>query len=140
MKVFETSRIGLPGLFSLLGLCLGLLAQQASAQTQAEKNEVQRRYQEDGSGLYMQVATGQALADCLREARNSRAEFMHSAPPHAPKEELERNQRQRCDVHQGADREACEARMRGEGQRSGSVEGGGVMREISRPEPRRGRP
>ena len=123
----------------LLGLCLSVVWPYASAQTQAEKKEAQRRYQEEVRACHS-GRTGQALADCLREARNSRADFMHSATLPAKSEELERNQRQRCDVHQGADREACEARMRGEGQRSGSVEGGGVLREISRPEPRRGRP
>lgn len=127
------------GGLGLLGLCLGLSVQQAAAQAQTEKKEAQRRFQEEVQACHS-GRTGQALADCLRDARNSRAEFLHNAPPPAKTEELERNQRQRCEVHQGADREACEARMRGEGQRSGSVEGGGVMREINRPEHRRGRP
>lgn len=123
----------------LLGVCLSTLLPFASAQTQADKKEAQRRFQEEVAACHS-GRTGQALADCLREARNSRAEYLHSPAPPAKSDELERNQRQRCDVHQGADREACEARMRGEGQRSGSVEGGGVLREISRPEHRRGKP
>ena len=45
-------------------------------------------------------------------------------------EQLRANALARCRVHQGEDRSACEALVRGEGQASGSVSGGGVLREI----------
>lgn len=44
--------------------------------------------------------------------------------------EFERNRLARCDVHKGFDRELCLRRMRGEGTVSGSVEGGGILREL----------
>jgi len=44
--------------------------------------------------------------------------------------EFERNRLARCNVHQGFDRELCLRRMRGEGTVSGSVEGGGILREL----------
>jgi len=44
--------------------------------------------------------------------------------------EFERNRLARCDKHSGEDRELCIRRMNGEGTVSGSVEGGGVLREL----------
>jgi hypothetical protein len=44
--------------------------------------------------------------------------------------EFERNRLARCDLHKGFDRELCLRRMRGEGTVSGSVEGGGILREL----------
>lgn len=44
--------------------------------------------------------------------------------------EFERNRLARCDKHTGEDRELCLRRMRGEGTVSGSVEGGGILREL----------
>jgi len=44
--------------------------------------------------------------------------------------EFERNRLARCDKHQGEDRDYCIRRMNGEGTVSGSVEGGGIYREL----------
>lgn len=44
--------------------------------------------------------------------------------------EFERNRLARCDKHTGEDRELCIRRMNGEGTVSGSVEGGGILREL----------
>jgi hypothetical protein len=44
--------------------------------------------------------------------------------------EFERNRLARCDKHQGEDRDLCIRRMNGEGTVSGSVEGGGIYREL----------
>ena len=43
----------------------------------------------------------------------------------------ERNRYARCEVHKGEDRELCMRRMDGEGTVSGSVSGGGVLRELT---------
>ena len=44
----------------------------------------------------------------------------------------ERNRFARCEVHTSSeDRELCIRRMKGEGTVSGSVEGGGVLRELT---------
>ena len=42
----------------------------------------------------------------------------------------EQNKLARCSYLRGDDRQACERRMRGEGTVSGSVEGGGLYREL----------
>jgi hypothetical protein len=44
--------------------------------------------------------------------------------------EFERNRLARCDRHQGLDRDLCIRRMNGEGTVSGSIEGGGLYREL----------
>lgn len=44
--------------------------------------------------------------------------------------EFERNRLARCDRHAGEDRDLCIRRMNGEGTVSGSVEGGGIYREL----------
>lgn len=44
--------------------------------------------------------------------------------------EFERNKLARCDKHAGEDRDLCIRRMNGEGTVSGSVEGGGIYREL----------
>jgi hypothetical protein len=44
--------------------------------------------------------------------------------------EFEHNRLARCDEHTGEDRDLCIRRMNGEGTVSGSVEGGGILREL----------
>jgi hypothetical protein len=44
--------------------------------------------------------------------------------------EFERNRLARCDKHTGEDRDLCIRRMNGEGTISGSVESGGIYREL----------
>jgi hypothetical protein len=44
--------------------------------------------------------------------------------------EFEHNRLARCDKHTGEDRDLCIRRMNGEGTVSGSVEGGGILREL----------
>lgn len=66
---------------------------------------------------------------CLREARNALAEKRRGALGNAGSN-FEANALARCDAHTGEDRLACQARIRGQGTTSGSVAGGGVLREI----------
>jgi hypothetical protein len=44
--------------------------------------------------------------------------------------EFDRNKFARCEKHSGEDRDLCMRRMSGEGTVSGSVEGGGLYREL----------
>jgi len=44
--------------------------------------------------------------------------------------QLQANTTARCDALPAADRDACVARMQGQGQVSGSVAGGGLLREL----------
>lgn len=72
--------------------------------------------------------TQQDQATCLREARNAQAEKQRGALDNgAP---LEANRMARCDALAGEDKAACQARMMGYGNTTGSVAGGGVLREV----------
>ena len=102
----------------------------AHAQTAAE---LQAQFQQDYAACETQQATTE-LEDCRREARNAYAEAKRGLLANAPNTPYQDNASQRCQVHQDwQDRLACEERMRGEGSVEGSVEGGGVLREIVRP-------
>jgi len=72
--------------------------------------------------------TQQDQATCLEEARNAAAdkkkgELTTQGP-------VAVNALARCEPLAGEDRAACEARIRGYGSTSGSVAGGGVLREV----------
>jgi hypothetical protein len=89
----------------------------------------------DTSGSYqsevqacMQGKTGEDQATCLKEARNAQADKKRGVLDSGAN--FQANARARCESLQGEDRSACEARMMGYGTVSGSVAGGGVIREV----------
>ncbi|HKB55287.1 MAG TPA: hypothetical protein VKD22_14920 [Ramlibacter sp.] len=73
--------------------------------------------------------TQEDRATCLREARNAQAERKRGRLE-IPGAQYQANARARCNALAGEDKAACEARMMGYGETSGSVAGGGVLREI----------
>ena len=75
--------------------------------------------------------TNQDLATCRLEARNSLADA-HRARPSESAQQYQQNALQRCQVHRGDDRVDCEARILDNGNVSGSVDGGGLMRSSVR--------
>jgi len=75
--------------------------------------------------------TGKDTQTCLTEAHNAYGERRRGADLQVSPEELLYNRLRRCEVHQGPERTDCEARMRGQGQTSGSVDGGGLLRELT---------
>lgn len=90
----------------------------------------------DASGNYQQeLRTCQGdmphedRATCLREARNAQAEKRRGRLDNAGGD-FTANALARCGAHTGDERGACEARIQGQGTTSGSVAGGGVLREI----------
>jgi hypothetical protein len=72
--------------------------------------------------------TQQDIDTCLREARNAQAERRHGAL--AQPGDLQSNAMSRCDPLTGEDKAACQARVLGYGNTTGSVAGGGVLREV----------
>ena len=71
--------------------------------------------------------SGQDRQTCLREAGAAAQEGPRGGLTDAP----DANKFARCDYHKDPnDREYCIRRMKGEGTVSGSVEGGGVIREL----------
>lgn len=77
----------------------------------------------------MNGQTQQDRATCLREANNAAAEKRSGRLDNSGAQ-FEANARLRCEALQGEDRSACEARVMGYGKTSGSVAGGGVIREV----------
>lgn len=90
----------------------------------------------DASGSYQQEVqacmtgkTQQDQATCLREARNAQADKKRGALDNAGAR-FEANAGARCDVLTGEDKAACQARVMGYGKTTGSVAGGGLLREV----------
>jgi hypothetical protein len=71
----------------------------------------------------------------VREAQAARVEARRGGLTDVDQAQRDRNLYARCDAHQGEDREYCIRRMKGEGTVSGSVEGGGIYRELRVPVP-----
>ena len=90
----------------------------------------------DASGSYQQEVqaclsgrTQQDQATCLREARNAQADKKRGVLDNAGGR-FEANAATRCDVLMGEDKAACQARVMGYGNTTGSVAGGGLLREV----------
>jgi hypothetical protein len=90
----------------------------------------------DASGSYRQevqaCASGRTQQDsetCLREARNARADRQQGSIATAPGT-FDANAQARCDALGGEEKAACQARVAGYGSTSGSVAGGGVLRQV----------
>lgn len=67
---------------------------------------------------------------CRREAGAARIEARRGTLGQE-NTDFEQNKMARCDVHKNAEeRDYCLRRMRGEGTTTGSVEGGGILREL----------
>ena len=90
----------------------------------------------DATGSYQHEVqsclTGNTQQDretCLREARNAQADKKRGLLDNtqAP---FDANAVARCDVLAGEDKAACKARVMGFGNTTGSVAGGGVLREV----------
>ena len=90
----------------------------------------------DASGNYRQelqaCLRGQTQQDrdtCLREARNARADKQQGQQG-GGSTDLAANALSRCEPLGGEEKAACQARVLGYGETSGSVAGGGVLRQV----------
>ena len=119
-----------------LFLCaLALAATSAVAANDAGRmTSAREAYQRDRQ-FCLSGRSAQDQQTCLREAGAALQEAQRGTLLREGAE-YEQNRFQRCDYHKDAkDREYCMARMRGEGTVSGSVEGGGLLRELRVIEP-----
>ncbi len=90
----------------------------------------------DASGSYQQEVnacmTGKTQQDretCLKEARNAQADKKRGVLDNAGAK-FDNNAAARCGVLAGEEKAACQARVMGYGSTSGSVAGGGLLREV----------
>lgn len=88
----------------------------------------QKVYQRDRAAC-LDGRTNQDRDTCLREAGAAFQETRGGRLGDG-EAEFERNRLLRCDQQPAADRAACIRRMNGEGFTSGSVQGGGIYREL----------
>ena len=100
----------------------------ADAGSQANAQKV---YQRDRAAC-LEGRTSQDRDTCLREAGAALQEARRGRLTDG-EAEFERNRLLRCDQQPAEDRQACVRRMNGEGITSGSVEGGGIYRELTVP-------
>ncbi len=97
------------------------------AQGNAASAEASAVYQRERAAC-LSIASVEDRATCLREAAAAQAQRRKGATPQDTTA-FERNALQRCDALSGDERKDCVARMQGEGSTSGSVSGGGILRE-----------
>lgn len=113
-------------LFALaLGAGLGLSAQ-AAGPSAADANAAYRQE-------VARCNSGQSQEDratCLKEARNAHADALRGRLDNGQQANYEANAVARCDRLPPGDKADCVARMHGQGTVSGSVEAGGIYREM----------
>ena len=93
-----------------------------------DMSEAQARYKQERARC-MSGQSHQDHATCLKEAGAALNEAKRGNLGSGTGQN-EQNQLKRCEVLPAEDREDCLRRMRGEGTISGSVEGGGIYREL----------
>ena len=122
----KTTGIG----FSLIALGALLWVSSGSA-AEPGNASAQSRYQQDRAAC-MNGTSNQDRATCLREAGAALQESKNNRRENAT-DAYEQNRYLRCNPLPPGQREDCVRRMNGEGTVSGSVEGGGIYRELVTP-------
>jgi hypothetical protein len=97
----------------------------------ADRSGAQADYQRDRAACNS-GQSGQDRATCLKEAGAALVEARRGGLDDG-RGQLEKNRLLRCDSQPPQDRDDCVRRMNGEGTTSGSVEGGGILRELVTP-------
>jgi hypothetical protein len=109
-------------------LAAGALLCSTGAFAAGDGDSAQARYQRDVAACN-RGQTAEDHATCMREAGAALQESRRGDLTNAPRSDKQANAQSRCSALTGSDYEACQARMRGEGTVSGSVSGGGLLRE-----------
>lgn len=91
--------------------------------------DISARYQRELAACRNGTSTHQDVATCLHDVRAAHAEQVRGTLPDGAAVDPE-NAMRRCEALKGSDRLACRDRMQGKGTVSGSVAGGGVLREL----------
>jgi len=94
--------------------------------------DAQSVYQKDRAAC-LNGATNQDQATCLKEA-GAALQASKRGGLDDGQAQVEQNRLLRCDGQPPEDRQNCVRRMRGEGSTSGSVEAGGIYRELVTPD------
>lgn len=130
----NSARARHPGRTALACALAALLGTSVAWAAPASKSEVEARYQQERT----QCLSGQSHQDrrtCLQEAAAARGEALKGRLDDGQAARYEQNAMLRCNALPVDDRDECQARIRGEGTTSGSVEAGGIYRELVTVEP-----
>lgn len=111
----------------IAALALGALFAAVGVQAAEQPGAAHARYQRDAAAC-MRIAP-ESRGDCLGAAHDRLAQRRPTQPGEAPSV-LAENALKRCAPLPDDLRTDCEARMHGAGTVSGSVEGGGLYREL----------
>ena len=130
MKTTKSLRLYQVFAASLTLVCAGA----ALAAPEAPADDAQARYPKELAECNSPTSK-QDPAACRLEAKRALAESRRGSTSSNTKD-YQKNLLRRCEVHQGAARTECEARMRDGNIVQGSVYGGGVLRQnITAPAP-----
>ena len=117
------------------GLSLGLTLCTAGSLLAADSmvlTNAKAVYERDRAACMSGATGGQDRATCLKEAGAALQESKRGSLNDG-QAQFEQNRVLRCDSQPTQDRPDCLRRMNGEGTTSGSVEGGGILRELVTP-------
>lgn len=132
MKAFASS-LAAAALVAGLASLLSVVALPAVAQTQSDA-AIHQKYLADRAAC-LSGRTGEDQQTCLREAGAAAQAARQGKLVESPDENFRRNALARCAPLPPEQREACRMRIEGAGTVTGSVEGGGLFRELTIREP-----
>jgi hypothetical protein len=112
----------------LVGFALQGAALAADPNRLLPDTDAQARYERERAACMAGQSTNEDRATCLKEAGAALAEARKGNLDNG-NGQLRKNAKDRCNALAGDERADCIARMNGEGTVSGSVGGGGVLRE-----------
>lgn len=106
---------------------MGVLALSSAALAASASADIEAQYKKEMAAC-TSGASHQDRATCIREAGAARDEARRNRLADGAGDQYQKNALARCDALPANDRAECVARMK-QGTTSGSVEGGGVIRE-----------
>lgn len=112
---------------AVLAACCAFAAAGALAQSRADSPEA--RYQQERARC-LSGQTHQAREVCLQEAGAALEDARRGRLGAGDERQWQANALLRCQRQPASERELCERMARGEGTQSGSVESGGIVREL----------
>jgi hypothetical protein len=104
----------------------------AATASGANLSEAQRAYESERA-VCLSGQSNQDRATCLKEAGAALQEAKRANLGTTGDARLAQNRTQRCEAVPSRDRDDCVRRANGEGVVSGSVQQGGILRELSNP-------
>lgn len=115
--------------FALAVVASSFVVMAQAAPKSGNGGSAEQRYQQERAAC-MNGSSNQDRPACLKEATNALAEARRHPGSDGSPAEWRQNALARCAKVPATDKTACERLAMGEGKQSGSVEGGGIVKEI----------